>query len=58
MALRKITRFEESSSPEFRSEAFNNHAQFDGGNSVDGNTDDATLAVFSNHSPDASRKPL
>jgi hypothetical protein len=39
MALRKITRIKESTSLEFRLEAFNtfNHAQFDGANSVDGN---------------------
>ena len=45
MALRKITRIKESSSLEFRIEAFNtfNHAQFDWANSVDGNIDDATF---------------
>jgi hypothetical protein len=28
---------------EFRFETFNNHAQFDGANAVDGNRDDATF---------------
>jgi len=45
MAVRKITAVTESSSLEFRFEAFNafNHAQFDGASSVDGNRDSVTF---------------
>ena len=45
MALHKVTNFTESRSLELRLEMFNvfNHAQFDGGNSVDGNIGDQII---------------
>jgi hypothetical protein len=54
MALRKTTRIKESSSLEFRFEAFNtfNHAQFAGANSVDGNRDDATFGQMLKSQPE------
>jgi hypothetical protein len=46
MALRKLTPIKESSSLEFRFEAFNTFNQFDGANSVDGNINEPTSTAF------------
>ena len=53
MALRKLTRVTESASLEFRFETFNtfNHAQFDGANSVDGNSNDSTFGQIQRSQP-------
>jgi hypothetical protein len=64
MALHKTTRIKESSTLEFRFEAFNafNSAQFDGVNSVDGNIDDSTFGRILKSQPgrrkECLRRPL